>query len=122
MVTARTTTARNDGEDNNGKGNAGKNNIDNDNNDIDDDNNIINDDNSDNYDGKDIHVGGTGGGAFVGIGEGFIPTTTTMMSFTGMTTNMMTATTSIRNNKPCGQMHFRLRGEGVILTRAMNEQ
>ena len=110
-----------DGEDNNnGKGNAGNNNIDNDNNDIDDYNNIIDDDNDDN--GKDIHIGGTGGGAFVGIGEGFIPTTTTMMSLTGMTTNMMTATMSIRNNQPCGQMHFRLRGEGVILTRAMNEQ
>jgi hypothetical protein len=88
----------NDGKDNNGKGNAGNNNIDNDNNDIDDDNNIINDDNNDNYFGKDIHVGGTGGGAFVEIGEGFIPTTATMMSLTGMTTNMMTTTTSIRNN------------------------
>ena len=123
MVTARTTTARNNSKDNNnGKGNSGNNNIDNNNNNIDNNNNIIGDDNNDNYNGKDIHVGGTGGGAFVGIGERLIPTTTTMMSLAGMTTNMMTATASISYNKPCDQMHFRLRGEGVILTRAMNEQ
>ena len=104
----------NTGKDNNGKGNAGNNNIDNNNNDIDDDNNTINDDNNDNYDSKDSHVGGTGGGAFVGIGEGFIPTTTTMMSLTGMTTNMMTAARSIRNNQPCGQMNFGQRWGGGL--------
>jgi hypothetical protein len=53
--------------------------------------------------------------ACMGIVKEFIPTTTMMMSLTGMTTTMMTMTTSIRNNQPCGQMHFRLQGEEVIL-------
>ena len=61
---------------------------------------------------KDNHIGGTGGESFVGIGEGFIPTTTTMMLETGMMTKMMMTTTSICINHSCGQMHFRLRGGG----------
>jgi len=54
-------------------------------------------------------------GAFVG-GWGFIPTTTTMMSPTEMKTTKMTTKTPICNNQPCGRMHFRQRGDGVVST------